>query len=47
MATQIASTPVLKNHEAMKVYKEAQQAPSKKAESGFIILEKMFKNRIK
>lgn len=45
--TQIASTPVLKGNEALKVYEEANRGYSKKAESGFKILEKYFKKLIK
>lgn len=47
MATQIASTPVIKGPEAKKIYKEANRLPSNEAKKGaeklITIFDKMMK----
>lgn len=43
MATQIASTSVLKNWKVVNVYLEPNKTPSKRAKSEFKMLEEMFK----
>ena len=47
MPTQIASTPVIKGPEAVKIYNEAHREPSKQAETGKKILAEMFDKFIK
>ena len=47
MATQIASTPVVKGSEAVKIYNQANQKPSQAAKNGAEKIIKKFSGRLK
>ena len=47
MATQIASTPVVRGKEAVKIYKEANQKRKDASKTGAEVLKKKFNGRLK
>jgi len=47
MATQIASTPIVKGTAAVKIYKEANQKPSEASKKGAQILIEKFAGKLK
>lgn len=47
MPTQIASTPIIKGLEAVKIWKEANKKPSKDVELGVEKLKALFEPKIK
>ncbi len=47
MATQIASTPIIKGREAVKIYNEANQKPDTASRHGAELLRKKFNGKLK
>ena len=47
MTTQIASTPIIKGSEAIKIWKEANKKPSKDVELGVAKLKALFEPKIR